>query len=106
MTEKNKNGYFNGGGTWMYDPDGDLVAPVLTNLPHRLMQSEDGKVVDKYPGKTDNQVRQIDHEQAIELVKLNQKKWDDATEDERKLLGNRPEDLPELILPSTELPEV
>ena len=86
-------------GVVQFNENGEYETDLVTSLPHRLTVV-DGVVVDKYPGKTDNEVRIADHEKAMEQVAAEQKLWDDAPEDER--FGDRPADLPELDLPEEE----
>jgi hypothetical protein len=82
-----------------FHENGEYETDIVTSLPHRLTVV-DGEVVDKYPGKTDNEVRIADHEKAIEDAKAAQKLWDETPEDER--LGDRQIDVPELDLPEEE----
>lgn len=86
------------GGRVIINPDGDVTLPIDSNLVHRF-EVIDGVIVDKYNGITDNEVRQADHAEAQARVDEAQAAWDAATEEERKELGERPIDLPELILP-------
>ena len=86
-------------GVVQFNENGEYETDIVTSLPHRL-DVVDGVVVDKYPGKTDNEVRIADHATAAELVKAEQKLWDDAPENER--YGIRPATLPELDLPEEE----
>jgi asparagine synthetase A len=86
-------------GVVQFNENGEYETDIVTSLPHRLTVV-DGEVVDKYPGKTDREVKIADHVTAAALVKAEQKLWDDAKEDER--YGNRPADLPELDLPEEE----
>lgn len=79
--------------------NGEYETDIVTSLPHRLTVV-DGVVVDKYPGKTDREVKIADHARANELLAAEQKLWDDAAENER--FGERPADLPELDLPEEE----
>lgn len=83
------------------DPTGDVTLPIDSTLPHRF-EVVDGVIVDKYDGKTDNEVRQADHVEAQARVDEAQAAWDAATEEERSTMGARPEDLPELQLPAAE----
>jgi hypothetical protein len=82
-----------------FNENGEYETDIVTSLPHRL-DVVDGVVVDKYPGKTDREVRIADHATAMADVIARQEAWDDAEENER--LGDRPEDLPELDLPEEE----
>lgn len=86
------------GNSVIIDPNGDVTLPIDSTLPHRF-EVVDGVVVDKYNGKTDNEVRIADHAEAQARVDAAQAEWDAATEEERKTLGPRPVDLPELTLP-------
>lgn len=86
-------------GVAMFDESGEFETDIVTSLPHRLTV-EDGVVVDKYPGKTDREVRIADHQDAVAATVAAQEAWDDLPEDER--VGTRPEDLPELNLPEEE----
>jgi hypothetical protein len=86
-------------GVVMFDENGELDTDIVTNLPHRLTV-EDGVVVDKYPGKTDREVRIADHAAAVEATTELQEAWDALPEDEK--VGTRPADLPELDLPEEE----
>lgn len=80
-----------------FNENGEFETDIVTTLPHRL-DVVDGVVVDKYPGKTDNQVRKADHKEAIKLAKQMQAEWDALPEETRAIVP-RPEDLPELDLP-------
>jgi len=82
-------------GTWAFSEDGELTAPIDSTLPHRFVEGENGEVVDKYNGISDNAVRQQDHEEAQARVEAAQAEWDAAEEK----VGDRPADLPELVLP-------
>jgi len=73
------------------DVDGEHEV-VDSQLLHRF-SLVNGVVVDKYPGKTDRQIMEIDHLEAIAKVTEAQEAWD-ADESENK--GPRPEDLPPL----------
>ncbi len=86
-------------GVVSFDENGEFETDIVTSLPHRLTVV-DGEVVDKYPGKTDNEVRIADHEAAIAANVAAQEAWDALPEDER--FGTRPVDLPELDLPEEE----
>jgi len=44
---------------------GEYDAPIESTLPHRF-ELVNGKVVDKYKGASDEEVRRIDHEEAIQ----------------------------------------
>ena len=44
--------------------NGDYDLPIESDLPHRF-KLEDGVVVDKYDGVSDDEVKRIDHERAI-----------------------------------------
>jgi serine phosphatase RsbU (regulator of sigma subunit) len=46
------------------NPEGEHELPVDTMLPHRFTLV-DGKIVDKYNGMTDQEVKEKDHEDAI-----------------------------------------
>ncbi len=81
------------------DPNGDVTLPVDSALPHRF-EVVDGIIVDKYDGKTDNEVRIADHAEAQARIDEAQATWDAATEEERAALGSRPVDLPALDLPA------
>ena len=51
------------------DPDGTHEAPNSYQLPHRYYyDAEADSIKDKYPGKTDRQVQEIEHEAAIALA--------------------------------------
>lgn len=88
---------FNGGAV-EFDPNGEYETDIVTSLPHRL-DVVDGVVVDKYPGKTDREVKIADHAAAAERVKDDQAEWDALPEPRP---GIRPADLPELDLPEEE----
>lgn len=47
------------------NPEGEYELPVESVLPHRF-KLVDGEVVDKYNGVTDDKVKEIDHEKAME----------------------------------------
>jgi hypothetical protein len=50
-------------------PDGAYEAPNSYQLPHRYYYDADTDAIkDKYPGKTDRQVQEIEHEAAIALA--------------------------------------
>lgn len=91
------NYYF---GVVSFDENGEYETDIVTSLPHRL-DVVDGVVVDKYPGKTDNEVRQADHVTAAERLKADLDEYD-ALPAETKIIVARPEDLPELDLPEEE----
>lgn len=86
-------------GVAMFDEHGEFETDIVTVLPHRLTVV-DGVVVDKYPGKTDREVRIADHQAAVADNLAAQAAWDELPEDER--VGSRPVDLPELNLPEEE----
>ena len=86
-------------GVVSFDENGQYETDIVTSLPHRLTVV-DGEVVDKYPGKTDREVRIADHAEAVAGTKALQDAWDALPEDER--VGTRPVDLPELDLPEEE----
>jgi hypothetical protein len=86
-------------GVVSFDENGEFETDIVTSLPHRLTVV-DGQVVDKYPGKTDNEVRIADHAAAVADTIAGQEAWDNTPEDER--VGTRPADLPELDLPEEE----
>lgn len=51
------------------NPDGTLEAPNDNQLPHRFyFDAASGTVKDRYPGKTDREVQEIEHEAAIALA--------------------------------------
>jgi hypothetical protein len=51
------------------DPEGEYVAPNTNKLAHRFyFDAESNTVKDKYAGKTDRQVQEIEHEAAIALA--------------------------------------
>lgn len=50
---------------WIDNENGEYELPVESVLPHRFTLV-DGKVVDKYDGVTDDKVKEIDHEKAME----------------------------------------
>lgn len=85
-------------GTAEFNENGQYETDIVTSLPHRL-DVVDGVVVDKYPGKTDNEVRAADHAVAAKLVKDEQAEWDALPEPRP---GIRPADLPALDLPEEE----
>lgn len=87
-------------GVVVFDENGQYETDIVTSLPHRLTVV-DGVVVDKYPGKTDNEVRIADHAKALEDLKAYQAEWDELPE-EKRLVVPRPADLPELELPEEE----
>ncbi len=86
-------------GVVSFDENGEFETDIVTTLPHRLTVV-DGVVVDKYPGKTDREVRIADHAAAVEATTALQEAWDNLPEDEK--VGTRPVDLPELDLPEEE----
>jgi hypothetical protein len=88
------------GGVVSFDENGQYETDIVTSLPHRL-DVVNGVVVDKYPGKTDNEVKQADHEAALERLAQDRAEWD-KLDDEIKENVERPADLPELDLPEEE----
>ena len=80
----------------MFDENGEFDLPIESTLPHRF-EVVDGVIVDKYNGVTDREVRIQDHAEAQARVDELQAAWDALPEEER--VGERPADLPELILP-------
>jgi hypothetical protein len=54
------------GGAWIHE-DGEYDLPVESTLPHRF-ELVDGKVVDKYNGVTDDEVKLKDHEDAVKAA--------------------------------------
>jgi hypothetical protein len=86
------------GGAVEFNPNGEYETNIVTSLPHRL-DVVDGVVVDKYPGKTDNEVKIADHAEAAKRVKDDQAEWDALPEPRP---GIRPADLPTLELPEEE----
>ena len=91
------NYYF---GVVSFDENGEYETDIVTSLPHRL-DVVDGVVVDKYPGKTDDEVKIADHEKALERLAQDRAEWDEL-DDEIKATVGRPADLPELDLPEEE----
>jgi hypothetical protein len=87
-------------GVVQFNENGEFETDIVTSLPHRLTVV-DGEVVDKYPGKTDREVRIADHAEAAKLVAADQAEWDELSED-IKSKTVRPADLPELDLPEEE----
>ena len=87
-------------GVVSFDENGEYETDIVTSLPHRL-DVVDGVVVDKYPGKTDNEVKIADHEKALERLAQDRAEWDEL-DDEVKTKVERPADLPELDLPEEE----
>ena len=87
-------------GVVQFNENGEYETDIVTSLPHRLTVV-DGVVVDKYPGKTDREVRIADHAAAAVLVAADQAEWDELSED-IKSKTVRPADLPELDLPEEE----
>jgi hypothetical protein len=79
------------------DVDGDHEV-VDTQLIHRF-SLVNGEVVDKYPGKTDREITEIEYAEAVARVAAAQEAWD---EDESEHKGTRPESLPALSLPEEE----
>lgn len=79
------------------DVDGDHEV-VDTQLIHRF-SLVNGEVVDKYPGKTDREITEIEYAEAVANVTEAQEAWD-ADESEHK--GPRPNSLPPLVLPEEE----
>lgn len=71
--------------------NGDYDLPIESDLPHRF-KLENGVVVDKYNGVSDDEVRRIDHEAAIaareEIIA--------AVEAGDEVEGNIPPELPAL----------
>jgi hypothetical protein len=92
-----RNGFFTEIGNWVWDENGDLRTPVDSNLGHRFYL-EDGEVKDRYNGVSDNSVREIDHEQAMERNVAEIAAWEALPEPK----GSRPPDLPPLVLPGEE----
>ena len=78
------------------DDNGEHTLPLESSLSHRF-EVVDGNIVEKakYAGLTDNQVRQLDHDEAQARVDVAQAEWDAAEEK----VGDRPLDLPPLTLP-------
>ena len=76
--------------------EGEYDLPVESALGHRF-EAVDGAIVDKYNGITDREVRIQDHATVQAAVDEAQAAWDALPEEER--VGERPLDLPELILP-------
>jgi hypothetical protein len=74
------------------DPEGQYEV-VETNLIHRF-SLVDGEVVDKYPGKTDRQIQEIEHAAATVANTAAIKAWDEDEANEGK--PGRPEPLPAL----------
>ena len=91
------NYYF---GVVSFDENGEYETDIVTSLPHRL-DVVDGVVVDKYPGKTDDEVKIADHEKALERLAQDRAEYDEL-DDEIKAKVERPADLPELDLPEEE----
>ena len=87
-------------GVATFDENGQYETDIVTSLPHRL-SVVDGVVVDKYPGKTDREVRIADHEKAQEQLEKDQAEWDELDEEIKKVVP-RPAALPELDLPEEE----
>lgn len=87
-------------GVATFDENGQYETDIVTSLPHRL-SVVDGVVVDKYPGKTDREVRIADHEKAQEQLEIDQAEWDELDEEIKKVVP-RPAELPELDLPEEE----
>jgi len=83
-----------------FHENGDYETDIVTSLPHRL-DVVDGVVVDKYPGKTDNEVKIADHEKAAAELAKRKDEWNKLSDEEKKNV-ERPEDLPELDLPEEE----
>lgn len=55
--------------TLIEDPNGTYEAPNSYQLPHRFYyDAETDKIKDRYAGKTDRQVQEIEHEAAIALA--------------------------------------
>lgn len=50
---------------WIDNENGQYDLPVESVLPHRF-KLVDGEVVDKYNGVTDQKVKEIDHEKAMQ----------------------------------------
>ena len=87
-------------GVVSFDENGEYETDIVTSLPHRL-DVVDGVVVDKYPGKTDREVKIADHATAATLLAADQAEWDELSEDIKNKTV-RPADLPELDLPEEE----
>ena len=87
-------------GVVSFDENGEYETDIVTSLPHRL-DVVDGVVVDKYPGKTDDEVKIADHEKALERLAQDRAEYDEL-DDEIKAKVERPADLPELDLPEEE----
>jgi hypothetical protein len=92
-----RNGYFGTLGNWIWDENGEMRTPVDSNLGHRFYL-EDGVVKDRYNGVSDNRVREIDHEAAMERNAEEIAAWEAAPEPK----GPRPVELPPLVLPGEE----
>jgi hypothetical protein len=82
-----------------FNENGEYETDIVTSLPHRLTLV-DGEVVDKYPGKTDREVKIADHAAVAIDTEEHQAWWDALPEDGK--IGERPADLPELDLPEEE----
>ena len=89
-----RKGTFVSDDLWVWDENGDLRTPVDSELGHRFYR-EDGKVKDRYNGVSDNEVRRIDWEAALERNLAAIEEWEAAEEPK----GPRPADLPPLVLP-------
>lgn len=77
------------------DANGEHDLPVESTLSHRF-EVVDGVILEKekYAGLTDNEVRQLDHEDAQVRLTAAQDEWDSAEEK----VGDRPLNLPPLTL--------
>lgn len=58
---------FSPAGTAVFDDNGEYSVAIQTKLPHRF-SLVDGKVVDKYNGVSDEEVKLADHQAAIALA--------------------------------------
>jgi len=63
------------GTTGEFNEDGEYETPIESALPHRF-ELKDGKVVDKYNGISDEEVKLKDHEDAVKTA-LNNKDHED-----------------------------
>jgi hypothetical protein len=52
------------GGVVVFEENGQYDVPIETRLPHRLKLDGD-KIVDRFPGKSDDEVRQWDHDHPL-----------------------------------------
>jgi hypothetical protein len=65
------------GSSGEFSPNGEYETPIESALPHRF-ELRDGKVVDKYNGISDEEVKLKDHEDAVKAALANKDHEDKA----------------------------